>query len=182
MELPREEMQIFEPVSSHHFDDEALADSIADLDPWMHDGLPEIDINDDNGPSIGIHDDSEDDQGDPDENLGDVVRESIATAQAGNESSDLFSASSGGSSSKSAATFPRIVTAAQIEAQQEAMQSHVRLHPESYEVDMEVEHPEYGFGVIVEITGKGPKRTATVDFEKLGKKRFRLAFCNLRVN
>ena len=182
MELPREEMQIFEPVSSHHFDDESLADSIADLDPWMHDGLPEIDINDDNGPSIGIHD-AQDDQSDPDEDLGEVVRESIAAVQADSQSGDSFSAAStSGSSSKLAAAFPRIVTASQIEAEQEAMQSHVRLHPESYQVDMEVEHPEYGVGVIVEITGKGPKRTATVDFERLGKKRFRLAFCNLMVN
>ncbi len=182
MELPREEMQIFEPVSSHHFDDEALADSIADLDPWMHDGLPEIDINEDMGPSLGIHE-GQDDQDNQGEDFGDVVRESIAAVQADGDSSDSFSAgTSSGSSAKSATTFPRIVTAAQIEAQQEAMQSHIRLHPESYEVDMEVEHPEYGVGLIVEITGKGAKRTATVDFERLGKKRFRLAFCNLRVS
>ena len=181
MELPREEMQIFEPVSDHYFDDEALADSIADLDPWMHDGLPEIDINED-ASSIGIHEVPEDDQPDHAEDLGDAIRESIATAQS--KTNDSFSASAASASgpAKTAATFPRIVTAAQIEAQQAAMESHVRLHPESYEVDMRVEHPEYGFGLIVEITGKGAKRTATVDFEGLGKKRFRLAFCNLRVS
>ena len=183
MELPREEMQIFEPVSNHHFDDESLADSIADLDPWMHDGLPSYDINDDVGPSIGIHESPDDE----DEDLGNAVRESIAVAQSGSEGASQFlspadDASGKKSASAKAAAFPRILTAAQMEAQQEAMQSHVRLHPESYEVEMDVEHPEYGNGVIVEITGKGQKRTATVDFERLGKKRFRLAFCNLRVH
>ena len=135
-------------------------------------------------PSIGIHEVPEDDQPDHAEDLGDAIRESIAKAQS--KTNDSFSASPSAASAsgpaKTAATFPRIVTAAQIEAQQAAMESHVRLHPESYEVDMRVEHPEYGFGLIVEITGKGAKRTATVDFEGLGKKRFRLAFCNLRVS
>ena len=158
MELPREEMQIFEPVSSQAFDDEALADSIADLDPWMHDGLPSYDINDDNLP----------------ESDGGTVRESVLSSPA--------SASETKDASKVASKFPRIVTASQLEAEQNAMTAHTRLHPEAYKVDMQVEHPEYGMGIVVEITGKGAKRTATVDFERLGKKRFRLAFCNLRVH
>ena len=166
MEFPREEMQIFEPVSNRIYDEESLADSIDDLDPWMHDGIPSYDINEDS-PADSECEPNEDslfDRSEFESDDSDVVREPVATFQSDNPE------------------FPKLVTAAQLQAKQEAMTSHVRLHPEAYKVDMRVEHPEYGMGVIVSITGKESKRTATVDFEKLGKKRFRLAFCNLRVH
>jgi DNA helicase-2/ATP-dependent DNA helicase PcrA len=148
MELPRDEMQIFEPIAPV-YDDETIADAIEQLDPWLHDGLPTYDVNDD----LNAGDDG-------------LVKESPGkiTARADAQS-----------------TFPRLVTAAQIAAEQEALTSNIRLHPESYKVGMDVEHPEYGIGTIVTLTGEGQKRTATIEFAKLGKKRFRLAFCNLRV-
>ncbi|MDG1872727.1 MAG: 3'-5' exonuclease, partial [Mariniblastus sp.] len=154
MELPREEMQIFEPVSNQTFDDESLADSIADLDPWAQDELPSYDINEElaQGDTGGV-------PAPPPSN--DAPSEVSTTPKP---------------------AIPRIVTAAQLQAEQEAMSSHVRLHPNAYQVDMHVEHPEYGAGVVIEITGKDAKRTATIEFENHGRKRFRLAFCNLRVH
>jgi len=44
---------------------------------------------------------------------------------------------------------------------------------------MLVQHDEYGTGVILAITGKGPKRTATVEFPDQQQRKFRLAFAPL---
>ena len=45
---------------------------------------------------------------------------------------------------------------------------------------MTVEHPEYGAGSIIALSGDGPKRTATVRFFQDEKERkFRLIFSNL---
>lgn len=146
MELPRHEMQVFEPVS-RIYDEQSVADSIESLDPWMHDGLPSFDVNDDR---------------DSDDDTDAKVRETASKAMAVKP------------------TFPRIVTAAQLAAEQAELTSDIRLHPESYEIGMDVEHPEYGVGTIADLTGQGQKRTATIEFPQLGRKRFRLAYCNLR--
>ena len=46
---------------------------------------------------------------------------------------------------------------------------------------MLVQHPEYGLGKIIAISGQGPKRTATVAFATgAGQKRFILAHSTLR--
>ena len=155
MELPRDEMQVFEPVSNH-FDEQSVADSISQIDPWMHDGIPSHDVNDDV-------------PGDESSDSTDSIAEPPSTF-----------ALSAKTTTETKPTFPRIVTAAQLAAKQEAMTSHVRLHPESYKMGMDVEHHEYGIGSVIDLTGEGQKRTATIEFAKLGKKRFRLAFCNLR--
>lgn len=158
MELPREAMDIFEPAAGPVFDEDALADAITDVDPWLHDGLPSIDINEDvetnsksslAEPTLFEPEDGTDDPG--------MVRESIASTG-----------------------FPRLVTGAQLAKEQETAAA-TRLHPSTFKVDMVVEHPDYGVGTIVSLTGDGQKRTATIEFPKLGKKRFRLAFCNLRI-
>ena len=44
-----------------------------------------------------------------------------------------------------------------------------------------VEHPEYGVGMIVKIAGRGPKAMATIDFTQTGTKTFRLAFTKLEL-
>lgn len=161
MELPREEMDVFEPVSQTYTSDD-IADAIDDIDPWLNDGLPSIDINADAPPND------------------DIVREAPTLFNPDNGKVEP-NATPTEALEGVAAAFPRLMTGAQLAEQQEAMQDQVRLHPESYSVGMEVEHPEYGLGSIVHITGNGQKRTAEIDFEKLGKKRFRLAFVNLRV-
>ena len=50
-----------------------------------------------------------------------------------------------------------------------------------YEVGVSVTHPEYGLGIIESISGNARKRTATVNFEMVGQKQFRLAQCNLQI-
>ena len=54
-----------------------------------------------------------------------------------------------------------------------------KFSPASYQTGMLVEHAEYGEGVILAITGKGPKRTATVRFTDQEERKFRLAFAPL---
>jgi DNA helicase-2/ATP-dependent DNA helicase PcrA len=45
---------------------------------------------------------------------------------------------------------------------------------------MAVEHPQYGTGTIIALSGNGPKRTATVRFFQSGDERkFRLLFSDL---
>lgn len=74
---------------------------------------------------------------------------------------------------------PGLATAAQLLDQAAATG---RVAPGQFRVDMAVSHPEYGAGRIVELTGRGPKRTATVHFEDIGEtKTFRLAFAKLTV-
>jgi DNA helicase II / ATP-dependent DNA helicase PcrA len=46
---------------------------------------------------------------------------------------------------------------------------------------MQVEHPKYGIGEIVALSGAGPARQATIDFPApTGRMRFLLAGCPLR--
>ena len=49
----------------------------------------------------------------------------------------------------------------------------------AFQTGMQVHHDEYGTGVIKAITGKGPKRTATVKFIDQQERKFRLAFAPL---
>lgn len=185
MELPREEMAVFEPVS-HVYDDPSHDDSISNIDPWCDEDLPSYDINDD----VQIVDPSSKDNSpddDPGFELDGGVREispsfeKMQPAETKVKTVARNSKSKKGKSQKSVRELPRLMTAAQLESKQSAMASQVRLEPEQYKIQMDVEHPEYGEGTIVELTGDGVKRTATIDFPKLGRKRFRLTFCNLRV-
>jgi DNA helicase-2/ATP-dependent DNA helicase PcrA len=151
MELPREEMQIYEP-SGTNYDDNSVSDSISQIDPWTHDGLPSIDINDDQE-----FDEVETDSvpvAPPQQNLRPNVLSKISL---------------------------KIQTGAQLAEKQAAMPSQIRLHPDLFETGMEVQHAEYGIGKIIQITGEGQKRTATIEFDGLGNKRFRLAFTNLSI-
>ncbi|TWU60136.1 ATP-dependent DNA helicase PcrA [Rubripirellula tenax] len=50
----------------------------------------------------------------------------------------------------------------------------------SYREGTTVRHPEHGDGTIIEVTGRGPKRTAKVQFDG-GEHSFRLAYANLEV-
>ena len=46
---------------------------------------------------------------------------------------------------------------------------------------MVVEHGENGRGDVVKISGSKNKTIATVHFPGVGRKQFRLAFCNLKI-
>ena len=76
----------------------------------------------------------------------------------------------------------RLMTAADLLQQQESQQSAVTpaRSPASYRAGMLVEHPEYGRGTIVKLTGKGPKRTATVEFFTAETKKFRVLYAPLQ--
>ncbi|TWT84361.1 ATP-dependent DNA helicase PcrA [Planctomycetes bacterium CA13] len=50
----------------------------------------------------------------------------------------------------------------------------------AYREGTQVRHDEYGDGMIVSVTGRGPKRTATIRFDD-GERNFRLAFAQLEV-
>lgn len=138
MELPREQMQCFEPSNTQLIDADGQP-IVGDLDPWLHEGVGE-------GP------------GDTD----DRVREQSLPVRG------------------SVGSFPRLLTAAELERQQ-VEQGLVRTHPDVFRIGMHVDHPEYGSGVIEELSGQGAKRVATVNFPELGKRRFRLSHSQLTV-
>ncbi|MEO1254062.1 MAG: 3'-5' exonuclease, partial [Bacteroidota bacterium] len=49
------------------------------------------------------------------------------------------------------------------------------------EEGMKVEHPKFGFGVVVDIDEQGSNKKAKVDFEKVGEKTLLLSFAKLRI-
>ncbi len=138
MELPRDEMDVFEPGGGMWATD-AVED--VEVDPW--------DYPDSGGdyeePSIQIE-------------RGDSVPETKEPTSA----------------------FPRLMTGAQL-AQEQELEAQNRIHPDVFELGMEVQHEAYGVGEIVDLSGHGKKKTATVDFEGMGQKRFRLAHVNLSI-
>ncbi|MCP4099428.1 MAG: UvrD-helicase domain-containing protein [Planctomycetaceae bacterium] len=157
MELPREEMQIFEPAGTN-YDEDSVADSISQIDPWMHDGLPSIDINDVSESAVAPEIDK-------------IEAEVVLTDQPQQNSRP----------NPLSGISLKIQTAAQLAEKQAAMPAQIRLHPDRFETGMKVQHAEYGIGNIVQLTGQGQKRTATINFDTLGNKRFRLAFTNLSI-
>ncbi len=156
MELPREQMQIYEP-SSYRGSHEDLLDSL-DGDSWgdggSFDELPSIDIH-----AMPKEDDSEEDPFDDSQ----VVREPKADFS--------FPKSSG----------PTIMTGAELAGIQAKLGASDRLEPDHFVVGMEVLHADYGVGTVMDLSGDGKKRIATIDFPEIGCKRIRLAFSNLRL-
>lgn len=160
-------MDIFAPGSPSEFDDGSFTDSMDamdSVDPWMHDGLPSIDVNEDveDAPRPAVYFEDPDDV--------DHFPDDDAPSNQGSANSVK--------EAKSAA-FPRLMTGAELAAEEDAHTS-VRLHPNSFEEGMRVLHAEYGIGTVTTLTGEGQKRTATIDFPGRGKKRIRVAFCKLR--
>jgi DNA helicase-2/ATP-dependent DNA helicase PcrA len=77
---------------------------------------------------------------------------------------------------KAVPTFSQVTTAADLLAQQAGP----KIAPGKFTHGMLVEHPEYGPGTIVALSGEGVKRMATVRFMKSDlEKSFRLIFSNL---
>ncbi len=156
MELPREAMEVFEPTS-----DEIDPEVFAQIDSWLHGGIGEGQVDD--SLAIGVPDEI-DISFDPEMfESAESLRKGIAKQK------------------KSAPTMPRIFTGTELAEEQERLQSNVRVHPGAFRIGMKVEHLEYGIGTVEMLSGKDAKKTATVDFPGLGKKRFRLAFCNLQI-
>ncbi len=164
MELPREEMLVFEP-RSHEID----PDTLSQLDPWLHDGI-------DNQEYSQVSDAYETDL------TGDVdISFDVDDFETENGDDRVAESSGPMTRQKLQQKFPRLVTAAELEKRQSEQETVVRVHPSVFNESDRVEHPEYGFGTIERITGQGNKRTATIVFDELGRKRFRLAFVNLTI-
>lgn len=155
MELPRSEMEVFEPSAQSRFRDDGFGDFSDGFDPRQEEELPSIDIKTDHEPVKTV--DQAEDQNFDRFDLGEtnVVRESKIPGLA------------------------KIMTGAQLAEELQA-NAQPRLEPDSYSIGMDVEHTQYGVGQVVTLTGKGTKRTATVEFPSYGKKSFRVAFCNMR--
>ena len=142
MELPRDEMDLFEPGGGVW-----AADGVEDIqvDPWDE-------VDQDFSSDTFLPDDS-----DPFEGV--------------KESSPKLPVVQG---------FPRLMTGAQL-AEKQATEQANRVHPDVFRLGMMVSHEKYGTGELVDLSGDGKKRVATVEFGDLGKKRFRLAHVNLTI-
>ncbi len=156
MELPRQSMAVFEPSSS-----EVNSDILDEIDPWLHGGVDDKIVDD--SLAAGIPEDL-------DISFDPAMFESPESLTRGLKDRQ-----------KLPSFTPRIFTGAEFADQQEKLRSTVRVHPNAFRIGMQVEHLDYGIGTIVMLSGKAAKKTATVDFSDLGKKRFRLAFCNLQI-
>jgi DNA helicase-2/ATP-dependent DNA helicase PcrA len=150
MELPRDEMQVFEPRGqSHGMSDQQLQDTIAGMSDWSSD-VPVYDVNED--AATITKDDSHDLQDSP-------VPEPQPKTPIVPSIADMM-------------------TGAQLAAQE--FDGTERLEPEQYSIGLEVEHAQYGVGTVITMSGTGKKRTATVEFQDYGRKQFRVAYSNLR--
>jgi len=153
MELPRAEMQIFEPASMDGFGHSDF-DSINNESGW-DDDLPSIDVNE--VPDVHVYEPA-------DKPKTDEVKEAVLaeveyklSVVRGDEKQEPAPAT---------VAFPGIMTGAEMAA--------------AHRVGMQVIHDTHGFGTIIKMTGNGAKRTATIDFEDGGQKSFRLAYANLQ--
>ncbi len=151
MELPRESMDVFEPQSSRIYDNHVDVVPF-DIDPWLRGGIDD-----------GYDSDQLDQRGQEDGEGSSSVRESSPSFR------------------HSAANPPvlKLMTGSELARQQEQIAIHH--HPSMFRIGGLVEHDEYGVGTIEKISGENMKRTATVAFERGGKKSFRLAFSNLKI-
>ena len=172
MELPREQMQIYEPSSYDSSHDDLL--NSLDSTSWGDSGsdfedLPSIDIN------------ATDEQDDSNESADEGFESSSNVEYQPDESNNTDSDSGSSQVKEVAASFAisSMMTGAQL-ADHHAAFTGEKLQPENFYMDMEVVHAEYGVGTVTSLSGDGKKRIATIDFPKLGEKRIRLAFSNLR--
>ena len=156
MELPRDEMEIF---GAQHQQAGMTADDLQQvidaMDISNESGFPDL-------PEIDIH-------------VSDAVNQAIGGT--------LFADDSDGDQEKPTKKKPSMasmMTGAELEKQNQTRASADRLMPDDCEVGMEVEHVEYGIGKVIAMTGAGRKLTATINFPRVGNKRIRLAFSNLR--
>ena len=79
---------------------------------------------------------------------------------------------------KPAARLSGVVTAADLLAEQENGQR--RTPPGMFKQGMHVEHPQYGLGQVIALSGEGPKRRATVHFGDGSERKFVLIHTDLR--
>ena len=156
MELPRDEMEIFGAQHQQAgMTAEDLQQVIDAMDISNESGYPDL-------PEIDIH-------------VSDAANIAAGGMLIANESD-----SDSEKPPKKKPSMASMMTGAELEKQQNRSTAD-RLMPDECEVGMEVEHIEYGVGKVIAMTGSGRKLTATINFPKVGNKRIRLAFSNLRL-
>lgn len=156
MELPRESMEVFEPTT-----DEVDPEVFSQIDSWLHGGLPQQALDD----SLALGE-----PGEVDISFEPDMFESADSLRKGIDNRKNIEPA-----------MLRIFTGTELAEEQEKQKRVLRVHPSAFRIGTKVEHPDYGIGTVVMLSGKDAKKTATVEFPELGKKRFRLAFCNLQI-
>ncbi len=156
MELPREEMEVIGPLGLGGFD----YTDYAPADDWRDDA-PEDELWD-------AVDDLDIDGADMEDRVEDVGSvDEVADRRVDEE--DAGGAARPG---------PKFVTAAEFAG---ATEDAPAILPEVFRHGMVVIHPEYGLGKIVELEGRGARRSASVQFsDAIGTRSFRLSFSPLK--
>ena len=162
MELPREEMKVYEPRNPYGMSDADLQESLSRMTDWS-------------GTDDQFFEDS------ADELL--EIRDATDGIDAAEASSLKRSSKQKKGAAKPAKPLPSMadmMTGAQLAQKHASMSSESRIDLESFEVGLEVEHVDYGVGVVTFLEGVGKKKTATIDFPSRGEEKIRVAYANLR--
>ncbi len=162
MELPRSEMQIYEPRNRHGMTDAHLQEQLSRMTDWSG--------NDDQ-----FFEDSADDLPEIRDTPGDS-----SIPETTSDSGRLIKTDKAIKPVKPLPSMADMMTGAQLAKKHASMTSESRLDPDAFEVGLDVEHMDYGVGVVTFLAGAGKKKTATIDFPQHGEKQFRVAFTNLR--
>ena len=157
MELPRSEMQVFEPRSSAMTRQE-IEQELSGRVSWASDDSMEEDL---------LADDA-------------VEVDEYAAEGAERESSLQKRPVTAHTTPKPLPSMADMMTGAQLAQKQAQMSGGTRLEPDDYEVGLDVQHIDYGVGNVTRVEGVGKKKTATINFPQHGEKLFRVAFSDLR--
>ncbi len=189
MELPREEMDIFEPGGfgrrgGGQGNNAWSSNDATDLDDLFDEQFEEgfekeyrsKEVDEPDEISFDVESLEAEDDAPASENRG---CERPVIERPGKEQPEFGQSEVGRSGKQGLAAFPQLLTGSEIAARQKEQGNGTS--PDRYQVGQVVEHPEYGMGRIETISGRGIKRMATIDFSKVGSKTFRLAFCGLRI-
>ena len=153
MELPRSEMQLQEPRNRHGMSDADLQKSLSRMTDWS---------------------------GTDDHFFEDSADELLEMQDAEEAETSSKKKSKAVKPAKPLLSMADMMTGAQLAQKHASMGSESRIDPDSFEVGLDVEHMDYGVGVVTFLEGAGKKKTATIDFPTHGEKQFRVAFTNLR--
>ncbi len=165
MELPRGEMQVHEPRNRHGMSDADLQESLSNMTDWS--GTDDQFFEDSADELLEIRD----------ANDGIDAAESSSLKQSSRQRKKAVKAAK---PTKALPSMADMMTGAQLAQKHASMSSESRIDPDSFEVGLDVEHMDYGVGVVTFLEGAGKKKTATIDFPTHGEKQFRVAFANLR--
>jgi len=167
MELPRDEMEIFGPQhASQAMSAEALQRTIDEMEGYDPEPADEFEVID-----VQASDEAS-------RILGQPSAPTLSDSFVSFDSSETEPVAPPKKAKKPA--LASLMTAAEMQEKQSRLPDTERLSPEACVVGISVEHVEYGVGKVIAMTGKGRKKTATINFPTVGNKSIRLAYSNLR--